>query len=64
MPQLNVRMTAEDKALIARVCRARGEAMSSFVRRVLRQELAALGFLTIEEKKALGLNPPGRLNNE
>jgi hypothetical protein len=45
----------EDKELIVKVCKARGEDISDFVRRSVRKELASLGYLSDEEKKALGV---------
>jgi hypothetical protein len=46
-------MTTEDIELIKKVCRARGEQVSDFVRRSVRKELARLNYLSDEEKKAL-----------
>jgi len=37
------------------VCKARGEDLSDFIRRSIRKELASLGFLSDEQKKALGI---------
>ncbi len=37
------------------VSRARGEDVSDFVRRAILKELASLGYLPIEQKKALGM---------
>ena len=45
-----------DRELLEKVCRARGESLSSFVRRALRREFARLGFLSQDEVKALELN--------
>jgi len=50
------RMTKEDIPLLKKVCRARGENISNFVRRAVRMELGRLSFLSDEEKKALGLS--------
>jgi len=47
------RMTSEDVELIKKVCKARGEQVSDFVRRSVRRELARLNYLSEEEKKAL-----------
>jgi hypothetical protein len=52
---ISVRMPHEDKALLERVCKARGEDLSDFVRRSVRKELAILSFLPDEDKKALGI---------
>lgn len=49
------RMKKEDIDLLKKVCHARGENISNFVRRAVRMELARLSFLSDEEKKALGL---------
>jgi len=46
-------MTSEDVELIKKVCKARGEQVSDFVRRSVRKELARLNYLSEEEKKAL-----------
>lgn len=52
---IGIRITNEDRELLERVSKARGEDISSFVRRSIRKELARLSFLSIEEKKALGI---------
>jgi len=52
---VSVRMSEEDKALLKKVAKARGEDPSDFVRRAVKMELARLSFLGPEEKKALGL---------
>jgi uncharacterized protein (DUF1778 family) len=52
---LGVRITTEDRQLLQRVCKARGEDISDFVRRSIRKELASLSLLPEEDKKALGL---------
>ena len=56
-PMIGVRMKAKDKALLGRVCEARREDVSDFVRRAVRRELAALGYLSEGEMKALGVKP-------
>lgn len=48
-------MKTEDILLLRKVCQARGENLSNFVRRAVRMELARLSFLSDEEKKALGV---------
>jgi hypothetical protein len=48
------RMRREDILLLRKVCEARGENLSSFVRRSVKMELARLSFLSEDEKKALG----------
>jgi len=52
-PVIFARMSAEDVQLIKRICEARGEQLSDFVRRSVRKELARLNYLSSEEKKAL-----------
>jgi hypothetical protein len=48
-------VTAKDRSLLVKVCKARGEDLSDFVRLAIRKELAALSFLPDEDKKALGM---------
>jgi uncharacterized protein (DUF1778 family) len=50
-----VRVPIEDKELLEKVCKARGEDISGFVRRAFRKELACLNFLSDEDRKALGV---------
>ena len=52
---VSVRIPEEDKTLLERVCKARVEDVSDFVRRSIRKELASLSFLSHEEKKCLGI---------
>ena len=52
---LGVRVTAEDRQLLEKVCKARGEDISDFIRRAVRKELAILGCYSDEVKKALGV---------
>jgi len=52
---IGVRIAKNTRELLDKVCRARGEDISDFVRRSVRKELAALSFLPDEDKKALGL---------
>ncbi len=49
------RMQKENVELVKKVCRARGEDLSDFVRRAVKRELGRLSYLSQEEKKALGL---------
>jgi len=49
------RMEKQDVELIKKVCEARGEDLSDFVRRSVKMELARLSYLSDEEKKALGM---------
>lgn len=48
------RMKKQDIELLKKVCQARGEDLSDFVRRAVKTELARLSYLSNEEKKALG----------
>jgi len=48
-------MEKQDVELIKKVCEARGEDLSDFVRRSVKMELARLSYLSDEEKKALGM---------
>jgi hypothetical protein len=57
MLNIGVRITDKDRRLIEKVARARGEDISSFVRRAIFKELASLGYLPDEEMKALGIAP-------
>ncbi len=52
---IGVRVTPEDKELLEKVSKDRGEDVSDFVRRSFRKELASLSYLTDGEKKALGV---------
>jgi len=52
---IGVRVSREDRELLDLVCKARGEDLSDFVRRSIRKELASLGFLSDDQKKALGI---------
>lgn len=60
---IGVRIPQEDKALLEKVCKARGEDVSDFVRRSIRKELANLSFLSAEEKKALGVKTDNQNNS-
>ncbi len=55
MKMIGVRMPSEYIVLLKKVCKARGEDLSDFVRRAIYKELADLNFLPEEQKKALGL---------
>jgi hypothetical protein len=52
---IGVRVNSEDHYLLEKVCRARGEDLSDFVRRAIKKELASLSFYDVETKKALGI---------
>jgi uncharacterized protein (DUF1778 family) len=56
MIQMNLRIEKKDLELLTKICKARGEGVSDFVRRAIRKELAKLGYLTKEEMKALEVN--------
>jgi hypothetical protein len=69
MKMIGVRMPSEHIVLLKKVCKARGEDLSDFVRRAIYKELADLSFLPEEQKKALGvtracLKSVRRENNE
>ena len=52
---IGVRMTQATKKLLEKVSKNRGEDVSDFVRRSVLKEFASLGYLSDEEKKALGV---------
>lgn len=52
---VGTRIEQELKDLVEKVCKARGEDVSDFIRRSIRKELATLSFLPAEDKKALGI---------
>lgn len=52
---IGLRITLEDRKLLDKVCKARGEDISDFVRRAIKKELASLSFYSEETKKALGI---------
>lgn len=55
---IGVRLQPQDKELLERVCKARGEDISDFIRRAVRKELASLSYYPDETKKALGISVP------
>lgn len=55
--RIGVRLPVRDTTLLKRICSARGEDLSDFVRRAIRTELAKLSFLKALDKKALGIKP-------
>lgn len=59
-PVVFARMPKKRVELLKKVCKARGEDLSDFVRRAVKMELARLSYLNDEEKKALGLAPTSR----
>ena len=52
---IRVRISSNDRALIEKVCKIRGEDLSSFTRRALKKELATLGIYNKEELTILGI---------
>ena len=54
-PTVFARMPIEDVELLKEVSKARGADLSDFVRRAIYRELASLGFLSEDQKKALGI---------
>jgi len=52
---LSFRISRRDKELLEKICKARGEDPSDFVRRAIRKEFAGLCYLPEDEKKALGV---------
>lgn len=53
-PIVFARMPKRDVDLLREVAKARGEDLSSFVRRAVYKELASLNFLSKKQMKALG----------
>ena len=53
--QMNILIEKKDLDLVKKVAFKRGERHSDFVIISIRKELARLGFLTSDEKKALGI---------
>jgi hypothetical protein len=51
--------TEADRELLKRVCEARGENLSSFIRRAIKKELASLNFYSDFDKKSLGISTKG-----
>ena len=49
------KFTKQDTELLVRVCKQRREDVSDFVRRSVMSELAKLNYLSISEKKSLGI---------
>ena len=52
---IGIKLTEAEKQLLTKVCEARGEDISSFVRRAIKKELASLNYFDAETKKALGI---------
>ena len=52
---LGVRVTPEDREILEKVCKERGEDLSDFIRRAIKKELASLSYYSEDTKKALGI---------
>lgn len=52
---IGVRFQEKDKELLEKVCKARGEDVSDFIRRAVRKELASMSYYSAATKKALGI---------
>lgn len=50
---IGIKFDKELHELLKSVCTARGEHMSNFVRRSVRKELARLGYMSDDDRKAL-----------
>jgi hypothetical protein len=53
--KIAARVSLEDRRLMDEVCDARGEDLSSFIRRSIKKELASFGFYSDEVRNALGI---------
>jgi hypothetical protein len=53
---IGVRVSEDLYLKVKSICEARGEDVSDFVRRAILKELAILGFLPEEQRKALGIS--------
>jgi hypothetical protein len=54
------RIEKDLKKLLEQVCKARGEDVSTFIRRSVRKELANLSYFDEADKKALGIKIENR----
>jgi hypothetical protein len=61
---IGVRVSEEDRQLLDRVCKARGEDLSNFIRRAIKKELASLSYYPQEVKKALGILQEVKTNEQ
>jgi uncharacterized protein (DUF1778 family) len=52
---VGVRIAEADRQLLEKVCQARGEDLSDFIRRAIKKELASLSYYPQDVKKALGI---------
>lgn len=57
--RLGIRVSNDLHSLVKTVSDARGESISTFLRRIVLEELARLSYLPAEQKKALGINTEG-----
>jgi len=57
---IRVRVSSNDRELIEKACKIRGEDLSSFTRRALKKELAILGIYNEGELKILGIKTENR----
>jgi hypothetical protein len=57
---IGFKVSQQDRELLDKVCEARGEQISDFVRRAVKKELASLSFYDKETKKALGVSKEAR----
>jgi hypothetical protein len=62
--QIGIRIPQETKWLLEKVCRSRGEDVSDFARRSILRELASLGYLSLDDQKALGVAPKRQTQDE
>jgi len=51
--QVSVRLSRRDKELLDRLCEARGEELSDFIRRAIKRELAKAGLIPEDEARLL-----------
>ena len=59
-----IRLQKKTSDLVKKVAQQRGEHVSTFARRAIMTELARLGFLDDEERKALGIRDANRTRPE
>lgn len=53
--RIALRINPQDRILLDKVCEARGEDISDFVRRAIKKEFASLSYYSDDTKKALGM---------
>jgi len=61
---LTVRITKRDLAMLEKIASMRREDASTFIRRAMLKEFAELGFLSEEERQALGIGVDGSRGGE